>query len=259
AYEAPVGAVETAIAQLWSEVLKLDQVGRHDNFFELGGHSLLAVSLIERMRNAGLAIDVRALFAAPTLQALAAAVGGDYASVVVPANAIAAGSDAIVPAMLRLVRLQQTDIDRIVAAAPGGAANVQDIYPLAPLQESFLFHHALGRHGDVFLSPTLYAVQHREDFDRYAEALQTVIDRHDILRTALAWEGLPEPVQVVWRRAPLVIEQIELDPADGDIAEQLRERFDPRHYRLDLRQAPAWRWFIARDERNQRWVALELM
>ncbi|MBT2745530.1 MULTISPECIES: non-ribosomal peptide synthase/polyketide synthase [unclassified Lysobacter] len=259
AYEAPVGAVEIAIAQLWSEVLKLDQVGRHDNFFELGGHSLLAVSLIERMRNAGLAIDVRALFAAPTLQALAAAVGGDYASVAVPANAIAPDCDAIVPAMLPLVRLQQADIDRIVAAVPGGAANVQDIYPLAPLQESFLFHHALGRHGDVFLSPTLYAVQHREDFDLYAEALQTVIDRHDILRTALAWEGLPEPVQVVWRRAPLVIEQVELDPADGDIAGQLRERFDPRRYRLDLRQAPAWRWFIARDERNQRWVALELM
>ncbi|MGH8078983.1 MAG: amino acid adenylation domain-containing protein, partial [Lysobacter sp.] len=258
-YAAPVGATEIALAAVWAEVLKLDRIGRHDNFFELGGHSLLAVSLIERMRSIGLAVDVRALFAAPTLQALAAAVGVDHASVVVPDNRIPSGCEAIVPQMLPLVRLEQSEIDRIVAGVPGGAANVQDIYPLAPLQQSLLFHHALNRRGDVFLSPTVYAVGEREDFDRYVDALRTVIDRHDILRTALAWEGLSEPVQVVWRRAPLVVEEVELDPAQGDIAEQLRERFDPVRYRLDLRKAPAWRWFVARDERNRRWVALELM
>ena len=259
-YVAPVGAAETALAGVWSQVLKLDRVGRHDNFFELGGHSLLAVSLIERMRATGLEVDVRALFAAPTLQALAAAVGGaDAADAAVPDNLIPEGCESIVPQMLPLVALAQADIDRIVAGVPGGMANVQDIYPLAPLQESLLFHHALDQRGDVFLAPTLYAVREREDFDRYVDAVRTVIGRHDVLRTALVWEGLPEPVQVVWRRAPLVVEEIELDPADGDIAAQLRERFDPLRYRLDLSKAPAWRWFIARDERNGRWVALELM
>src|SRR5262249_47761594 len=53
-YEAPVGEIENTLAQIWSEVLQIEQVGRHDNFFELGGHSLLAMSLIERTRRAGL-------------------------------------------------------------------------------------------------------------------------------------------------------------------------------------------------------------
>ena len=53
-YEPPQGEVETKLAAIWADVLKLDRMGRHDNFFALGGHSLLAVTLIERMRRAGL-------------------------------------------------------------------------------------------------------------------------------------------------------------------------------------------------------------
>ncbi|WP_029573805.1 non-ribosomal peptide synthetase, partial [Pseudomonas syringae] len=82
-YETPQGAAERAIAEIWQDLLSIDQVGRHDHFFELGGHSLLAVKLIERMRQIGLSADVRVLFSQPTLAALAAAVGGGT-EVIVP-------------------------------------------------------------------------------------------------------------------------------------------------------------------------------
>src|SRR5690606_34049824 len=94
-YEAPEGETEQTLAAIWADLLKVDRVGRHDNFFELGGHSLLAVSLIARMRQAGLNTDVRALFADPTLAGLAAAVGGDSRQVPVPPNAIPAGCEVI--------------------------------------------------------------------------------------------------------------------------------------------------------------------
>ena len=73
-YEAPQGVVETAIARVWQELLNLDRVGRHDHFFELGGHSLMVISLIERLRQQGISADVRTVFSAPTLAALATAV-----------------------------------------------------------------------------------------------------------------------------------------------------------------------------------------
>ncbi|MGH8082292.1 MAG: amino acid adenylation domain-containing protein, partial [Lysobacter sp.] len=144
-YEAPQGAVETALAQIWAELLQVEQVGRQDHFFELGGHSLLAVQLMERMRHQQLYADIRTLFAQPTLAVLAQAVEQarqrDWREVPVPPNLIPAGCTELTPDLLPLVALDAEQLARIVDTVPGGAGNIQDIYPLAPLQEGILFHH----------------------------------------------------------------------------------------------------------------------
>ncbi len=139
-HEPPQGPVETALAQAWADLLGVEQVGRHDNFFELGGHSLLAVNLTARLRREGLQVDVRTLFGKPTIAALASTLG-QARGVTVPANLIAPGCEQITPAMLPLIALDDGAIARIVAQVPGGTGNVQDIYPLAPLQEGILYHH----------------------------------------------------------------------------------------------------------------------
>jgi amino acid adenylation domain-containing protein len=255
AYEAPQGDVETLLASIWADVLKVEQVGRHDHFFELGGHSLLAVTLIERMRQVGLSADVRALFSQPTLAALAAAVGSGR-EVQVPANGIGADCLRITPDMLPLASLDQAAIERIIASVPGGVANVQDIYPLAPLQEGILYHHLSAEHGDPYLLQSLFTFDSEQYVDDFARALQFVIQRHDILRTALVWEGLDEPMQVVWRQALLIREHFAADPQGADIATQLHQRYDARHHRLDIRQAPMMQLVQAWDAPNQRWLVL---
>ena len=130
--------------------------------------------------------------------------------------------------MLPLVQLTETEIEDIVACVPGGAANVQDIYPLAPLQEGILFHHLMSVEGDPYLLASCSAWIVAPAWTGYVQAIQAVVDRHDILRTAVFWEGLPTPVQVVCRNVPMHIEEIELDPEQGDAAEQLYARFSPR-------------------------------
>ncbi|WP_164759530.1 amino acid adenylation domain-containing protein, partial [Mesorhizobium sp. M5C.F.Ca.IN.020.29.1.1] len=74
-YEAPRGAVETALAQIWAELLGVERVGRHDHFFELGGHSLLAVQLLSRASDLGLNFSAADAFQAPVLKDLASKVG----------------------------------------------------------------------------------------------------------------------------------------------------------------------------------------
>ncbi len=63
------------LASLWCALLGRPAVGVEDNFFHLGGHSLLAARLLARIRSAfGVQLELRALFAAPTVVALAAAI-----------------------------------------------------------------------------------------------------------------------------------------------------------------------------------------
>jgi acyl carrier protein len=71
AYEAPRDPIEAAIAQVWAEVLKKEQVGIHDNFFDLGGHSLMAIRILGRLSRAfQIRVPLRALFEAPTVAQL---------------------------------------------------------------------------------------------------------------------------------------------------------------------------------------------
>ncbi|WP_242540612.1 condensation domain-containing protein, partial [Trinickia mobilis] len=182
--------------------------------------------------------------------------------VAVAANGIPPDCDAITPEMLTLVKLDEAQIERLVGAVPGGARNIQDAYPLTPLQDGMLFHVLLGSENggehDPFLMSLMLGFDSRERLDAYLSAMQSVIARHDALRSAVQWEGLPEPVQVVWREAPLVIEEVGDFEAGIDVAEQLYARFNPRHYRIDIRQAPLLRAQVAPDGANDRWVLLLL-
>ena len=73
-YVAPASAVEQALAAIWMQLLRLEQIGVHDNFFELGGDSIIAIQVVSRARGAGLALHPRDLFEAQTIAALAARV-----------------------------------------------------------------------------------------------------------------------------------------------------------------------------------------
>jgi amino acid adenylation domain-containing protein len=246
-YEAPVGPIESALAEVWQALLGLERIGRQDHFFQLGGHSLLIVQMIDRLEKRGLSLEVRSVFATPRLTDLATTLGTNPSSLIeVPPNLIPDDCTKLTPQLLPLVGLTHEEIEVIEGAIQGGAANVQDIYPLVPLQQGILFHHLLGEEGDPYLLNFMLSFDCRERLNRFLSGLQAVINRHDILRTSFHWEGLSEPVQVVCRRAPLSIEEVAVE-SGTDAMTYLQSAYQPRRIRLDVRRAPLMRAIIAHD------------
>ncbi|MEJ1962097.1 MAG: condensation domain-containing protein [Gammaproteobacteria bacterium] len=149
--------------------------------------------------------------------------------------------------MLPLVDLDQAQIDTIVAHARGGVRNVQDIYPLAPLQEGILVRHRASAR-DAYVARTLLVFDSKERVDAFIATLQWAIDRHDALRTAIQWEGLTEPVQVVLRAARLPVEQVSTS--------KLETLWAGGPARLDVTRAPMMSVHVAPDEGSSRWRLL---
>ncbi len=71
AYQVPRGGVEQTLAQIWKQILRIDQVGRQDNFFELGGDSILSIQIVAKAHQSGLRVTPRHLFQYQTIAELA--------------------------------------------------------------------------------------------------------------------------------------------------------------------------------------------
>jgi amino acid adenylation domain-containing protein len=154
-----------------------------------------------------------------------------------------------------LIALTQDDIDVIVRTVPGGAANVQDVYPLAPPQEGILFHRLLNAGRDAYVLSTLIELESAHHADALIGAVQSVIDRHDILRTAVLWEQTATPVQIVYRNAVLPVERLGFE-SHGAAVDYVRAQMAAEQAAFDLRRAPLVRLLLATGSYDDRCYAL---
>ncbi|WP_235510082.1 condensation domain-containing protein, partial [Variovorax sp. Root473] len=102
-----------------------------------------------------------------------------------------------------------------------------------------------------YITPQLLSFASKQRLEDFVGNLNQVIARHDILRTAVLWESLSVPVQVVWREAQLALEWLDVS-AGEDVAARLTA--DAGRRRIDVRRAPMIRAIAAEDADNRRWL-----
>ncbi|MDX3187039.1 non-ribosomal peptide synthase/polyketide synthase [Streptomyces sp. MN03-5084-2B] len=111
------------------------------------------------------------------------------------------GSGGRTPSDFPLARLEQSTVDRLV----GDGRDVDDVYPLTPLQAGMLFHSLLDPAADAYVDQARMLLDGVRDPDAFAQAWQQVADRTPVLRTELVWDGVEDPLQVVRHRAVVPI------------------------------------------------------
>jgi len=126
--------------------------------------------------------------------------------------------------------------------------DVEDLYPLSPLQEGLLFHSLSDPTSRMYFNQTLATLRGDLDVDAFRRAWATVVDHHPILRTFFVWEGVEQPVQVVKRSAEM---PLEVQDWRGCSAEERESRIEELRRAdlergFDLSQAPLMRAVLMR-------------
>jgi non-ribosomal peptide synthetase component F len=167
---APRTALERRIALAMEETLALPGLGVDDDFFALGGHSLLAAQLTARLsREFGVALSLRTLFDAPSVAALAAAIGGQEGSAAAP---------------------------RIEHRADQSRA------PLSLQQTRLWLFEQLHPGSVVYNTPSAHRLRGVLDEDAFTRAFEALVQRQAVLRTSIGHED-GAPVQVIHDAVPL--------------------------------------------------------
>ncbi len=96
--------------------------------------------------------------------------------------------------------------------------NIQNIYPLSPMQQGMLFHSLLEPNSGAYIVQLYYKLPGQLNISAFTQAWQQLIDRHSILRTAFVWDNLEQPLQVVGKTAKISL--IEHDWQNLPIQEQ---------------------------------------
>jgi amino acid adenylation domain-containing protein/non-ribosomal peptide synthase protein (TIGR01720 family) len=98
-------------------------------------------------------------------------------------HCLSPGAGGYTPSDFPLAGLDQAALDRL-------GRGIEDLYPLAPLQEGLLFHSLYGAGGDPYFEQLTAVLEGPLDAPAFAAAWQRVIDRHTALRTGFLRQGL---------------------------------------------------------------------
>ena len=92
-------------------------------------------------------------------------------------------------------KLDQDQLDRLRA----GSDEIEDIYPLSPMQQGMLFHTLYDPTDALYFQQLSWAMQGELDVTAFQRAWAWVVERHPVLRSRVEWVGLEEPLQIVLR------------------------------------------------------------
>ncbi|WP_338868507.1 amino acid adenylation domain-containing protein [Myxococcus stipitatus] len=148
------------------------------------------------------------------------------------------------PSDFPLADVTQATLDGLLRDHPG----LEDLYPLSPMQQGMLFHARLEPRAGVYFERAAWTLDTDLNVEALRLAWRETMERHPILRTSFAWEGMEEPHQLVHREARLPWEEADWRglTEDAQRARQARWMQEDEARGFDLERAPLMRVAVLR-------------
>jgi amino acid adenylation domain-containing protein/non-ribosomal peptide synthase protein (TIGR01720 family) len=144
------------------------------------------------------------------------------------------------PSDFPLARLDQAAVDRIAGV------DVDDVYPLTPMQAGMMFHGLAQRDQSVYFEQVSFTLSGVDNPATLHAAWQQVVDRTPVLRSALVWTGVDEPLQIVRRSVTLPVTHVDWRKVPDRASALDVLLAQDRAQGMDLATAPLMRVTIAR-------------
>ncbi|MEJ2459517.1 MAG: condensation domain-containing protein, partial [Novosphingobium sp.] len=125
-------------------------------------------------------------------------------------------------------QLARPDLARILDACGMAGSDLQDIYPLSPLQEGMLYHTMLERGSSAYCMQIAFAIDGQLDPERFEACWNRLAARHDILRTVFTHKGVDRPLQIVSRRGSIDFAYKDISPMSAARQREYLARFRNR-------------------------------
>ncbi|WP_442941022.1 amino acid adenylation domain-containing protein [Nostoc sp.] len=150
-------------------------------------------------------------------------------------------SGGYTPSDFSLVKLNQLELDQLLASlGKTNSKNIEDIYPLSPMQQGMLFESLYAPDSGVYFEQLSFTLKGELNVAAFEQAWQQVVARHSILRTAFVWEQLTQPLQIVYRQVNLNLKTHDWQQLSTQKQQQQLELFlqSQREEGFQLNQAP---------------------
>jgi amino acid adenylation domain-containing protein/non-ribosomal peptide synthase protein (TIGR01720 family) len=151
------------------------------------------------------------------------------------------------PSDFPLARVTQAQLDGL----PVPAGQLDDVYPLSPMQQGLLFHTLYEQAAGEYINQLRVDVQGL-DPERFRAAWQATVDAQDILRSGFVWQGeLAQPVQIVHRHVQLPFSTLDWRDRDDQPAALAALADAERQQGFDLSCAPLLRLLLVQTGAEQ--------
>ncbi|AFY58521.1 amino acid adenylation enzyme/thioester reductase family protein [Rivularia sp. PCC 7116] len=223
-YLAPRTTKEKTLAEIWSKVLKVEEIGIYDNFFALGGDSIRSIQVCSQVRERGFDLSIQEIFKHQTIEELAKNLTQKKS---INLNYQSNRAFSLITAADR-AKLSET---------------VEDAYPLTTMQMGMLFYSKYNPNANIYHNVSSFHLKAVLQLKNLQTAVDNLVNRHPILRTCFNLGDFSQPLQIIGQKVSVILHFEDLHHLSESKQKQIIAEFleTEKQHKFDWAQPPLLR------------------